>query len=464
MVSVTNSHKHISELCVQIPISKLYFSIFISAGTSSLRPHGTGNPTTPTLLYSNPCIRHRELIPVTSVNRSTTTRIASGTETLTSLGVPWYAGPCGAFNTYRFWVFALRAGAPIIAPPTNFFANGTSLPRPSLRVLAELASSSLACTMITTTYNHTSGGAGCSDPLAATCTPSASTSSACLSAVTAVNVWSLPAYFHTMRINVPYQRVMLYKDALLDKTQQELAVSRKRLVFANATTFSATLTMVTLVIIERPPGSTEPDAATAAERFLKSASGEAPPDVKMLLSPGATALLDTNFQVQTVMRHACIDQIPQPFVDNGALCSAPSYVAPAPPAPAPLAPGAAAGVTVSFKLSGVDITTFSRATFAVAVARTLGLASTAALSVDVRAGSVVVSVLLPYAAFGSAQTAGAAAAVLVAQASNPNSGIDCSATGQMFSVVIHSHGIFMIATSQIIVFQMQQCRRLHSAS
>ena len=220
---------------------------------------------------------------VTSIDRATTTRLASGTETLNSLGVPWYAGPCGAVNTYRFWVFALRAGAPVLAPPTNFFANGTSLPRPSLFVLAELASSALNCTMITTTYNHSSGGAGCSDPLASACTPSATTSTAC-PALTTHNVWALEAYFYTMRVNVPYQSVLAYKDALLAKTQADLGVSRARLVFGAApVAVNATLTMVTLVIIERAPGSAEPDAADAAAAFLEAAAGEAEPDVQMLL-------------------------------------------------------------------------------------------------------------------------------------------------------------------------------------
>jgi hypothetical protein len=358
---------------------------------------------------------------VTSINSSTTTRIASGTETLTSLGVPWYGAPCGLSHSYRFWVFALRAGAPVIAPPTNFFVNRTSLPRPSLHVLAELASSALNCTVITTKFNHSSGGAGCTDPLTA-CTPSASTSSSTpCQALAALRVWALPAYFYTMRVNVQFTNVLALKDPLLAKTSQQLGVSLSRLIFADATRVSDSLTSVTLAIVERPMGSTEPNATTAADTFLKSAAAPASELDRKLLTPGATTLLDTSYPVTRSMRYACFLQMPQVLVDDPALCSAPSYVAPALPTPAPVAPGTAAGVTVSFKLSGVDITTFSRVTFAAAVARTLGLASAAALTVDVRAGSVVVSVLLPYATFGSAQTAGAAATLLVAQARDPNS-------------------------------------------
>jgi hypothetical protein len=317
-------------------------------------------------------------------------------------------------------VFALRAGAPVIAPPTNFFANGTSLPRPSLYVLAELASSSLGCTVITTTYNHSSGGAGCTDPMTATCAPSASTSTAC-PALTPLNVWALPAYFFSMRINVPYLNVLGSKDALLEKTHQQLGVSLARLVFAAADPVNASLTAVTLAIIERPMGSTELNATTAAALFLASAAAPASAADRLLFSPGAITLLDLNYPVTPSVRYACIYQLPAPFVLDPTLCSAPSYVAPALPTPAPLAPGTAAGVTVSFKLN-VDIATFSRAAFAAAVARTLGLPDARALSLDVRAGSVVVSVLLPYAAFASAQTASAAANVLVAQVNSANSG------------------------------------------
>jgi hypothetical protein len=71
-------------------------------------------------------------------------------------------------------------------------------------------------------------------------------------------------------------------------------------------------------------------------------------------SPGATTLLDTSYDVVPVTRYACIHQIPAPFVLDATLCSAPSYVAPAPPTSAPLAPGAAAGVTVTFKLRHVS--------------------------------------------------------------------------------------------------------------
>ena len=348
----------------------------------------------------------------------------SGTETLTSLGVPWYGGPCGDFDrayTYRFWVFALRAGAPVIAPPTNFFINQTSLPRPSLHVLAELASSALDCTVITSTYNHSSGGAGCTDPATA-CTPSASTSSSApCQALAALRVWALPAYFYTMRINVPSQRVLVLKDPLLEKTSQQLGVSLKRLIFVDSVRVNDSLTAVTLAIIERPMGSTEPNATTAADLFLISAAAPASDLDRMLLTPGATTLRDMSYPVIRSMRYACFLQMPQVLVDDPALCSAPSYVAPALPTPAPVAPGTAAGVTVSFKLN-VDIATFSRTAFAAAVARTLGLPDARALSLDVRAGSVVVSVLLPYAAFASAQTASAAANVLVAQVNSANSG------------------------------------------
>ncbi len=344
-----------------------------------------------------------------------------GTETLNSAGVPWYACPCTGFSTYRFWVFAMRAGAPVLAPPTDYFANSTSMPRSSLVVLAEVAASALACTMITAKYDKPTGGAACVDPATRSCTPSALTSTACDAPWGQPSVFALPVYFYTMRVNVAFSNVAVFKGIFAADAHRQLNVSADRLVFFGADTFDASRTVVTIGVIERAAGSDEPDAATAAALFLTLSAASAAPDVLSILSPGAAALRDTSFAVSVNARSACVHQVPVPFVDDPALCSAPSYVAPVIPAPAIAARGTAVGRTVMFKLNNVTASSLSHAKFNAAVVRTLGLIDASMFELDVGADAGVVSVLFRYAIFGSEKAAQDAAALFLSQAILPHS-------------------------------------------